>query len=179
MKGPTSTGSTSIGIECSDPWGRPTLTLVRELEGEVRYTCPKGVQAREYPYGLYQCKLNAFRSDCIVVVEGPFDAIAGACFGYPTVACLGSKPSTAQTFWVSRYVRRAILCLDNDRQGELSYPEARDRLVKWELQVAKFPRMPWKDLSEAWSNRASLPDWESLVSRSFDSPISGNMPRWS
>lgn len=78
----------------------------------------------------------------LVLVEGPFDAMAVYQAGYRSVACFGAKLSFNQSRIIRRYARnRVIVFFDGDKAGRQGISMARQNLESYvEVLIAKAPK---------------------------------------
>ena len=92
------------------------------LDEEPKYTQPINFPRRSI---LYSPLSQPERSDVVIVVEGPLNAIRATQFGFRSVATFGCMPSQDQIDLVLNLKeRRVVICPDNDQAG-------RDSLLCW------------------------------------------------
>lgn len=128
--------------------GNQVANIWRAPEGvEPKYRYDAGFAKSEFLFGLWRLT-NPL--PMIVLVEGPLDAIWVQDCGVPCVAILGGDFSSDQLeLLISRSVRKAVLCFDNDVAGANATFNARDKLRAAGMWVYRV-RLPsrYKDIQE-------------------------------
>jgi len=120
-------------------------TITRRLNKDPKYMYSKGFQKSKLLFGENHLEESNF----VCVVEGSLDAIWLSQLGYPTVALLGMSLSSTQEQLLSNLnTKELVLCLDNDKAGQIGLQQA---LIKLEKHMpTTYIEMPtiYKDVQD-------------------------------
>lgn len=102
------------------------------------------------------------RSETIVLVEGPFDALALVAAGVPIVQLVALVGTAARVNWIPSNVQRVLLALDSDQGGQDATQRLMRDLFKQGLQVRLCPP-PDDGLGKDWSERWRRAEWDGVM----------------
>ena len=125
----------------------------RQEAGLNKYKYSNGCHKELYVYGLEQAKEEIIRKDCVIGVEGQFDAIALHARGVKNVVAFGwANMSRFQMFQLHRYTNNIVLMLDNDSAGNKGKKRIKARYENDASIKLMSPPKEYKDIDEFFKN---------------------------
>lgn len=144
---------------------------------DVYYGCAKRTVVDETPkitynYGMpknqivYQPLTNTGKSEYLIVVEGPIDALKASYLNQDSVAILGCHPSNVQIKHITKIAngRTIILALDNDTPGKKGIEKWIDLTIDISTSIMIYP-IDVKDIGE-------------MNKEQFDNSLNGSLSFW-
>ncbi len=103
-------------------------------------------------FGIHNSLNNIWNSRTVVLTEGPSDCLVVDKFSkYPVLALTTNTINHSQSLFLSRFVDRIILFLDNDKAGIEGKSKIRDLLPTVRCSDVKYPRSTQvKDPADLW-----------------------------
>jgi DNA primase len=114
-----------------------------------KYTYSSGCRKDLYVYGLDKAKNSIIANDCVILVEGQFDAISLHNNNITNTVALGwANLSRYQMFQIHRYTNNIIVMLDNDEAGQKGKVRIREKFKDIANIKLISPPKGFKDIDE-------------------------------